>query len=89
LELELTQGHFLTSEFEALFRSPRHRLAAGFQVELEHLRVTVLAADEQGPTRLGFEFDAPLESPSFVFLHWKDGGLRRFPLPAVGTRVGL
>ena len=34
-ELELTQGHFLTSEFEGLFRSPRHRLVAGAQVELE------------------------------------------------------
>lgn len=88
-ELELTQGHFHTSEFEALFRSPRYRLKTGAQVELEHMRATVLAADEQGPTRLGFEFDAPLESPSFVFLHWKDGGLRRFQLPPVGTRVGL
>jgi hypothetical protein len=53
------------------------------------MRVTVLAVDEQGLTRLGFAFDAPLESPSFVFLHWKDGGLRRFQPPAVGTRVGL
>jgi hypothetical protein len=88
-ELELTQGRFHTSEFEAIFRAPRYRLTAGAQVELEHMRATVLAADEQGPTRLGFEFDAPLESPSFVFLHWKDGGLRRFQPPAVGTRVGL
>jgi hypothetical protein len=88
-ELELTQGRFHTSEFEAIFRAPRYRLTAGAQVELEHMRATVLAADEQGPTRLGFEFDAPLESPSFVFLHWRDGGLRRFEPPAVGTRVGL
>ncbi|HYO53054.1 hypothetical protein [Archangium sp.] len=82
LALELPRGgHFLTSEFEQVIRSPEHMLGAGAQVKLEGMRVTVLAADAQGPTRLGFEFDTPLEDPSLVFLHWREGTLRRFTPP--------
>jgi hypothetical protein len=58
-------------------------------VELEGRRVTVLAAEWQGPTRLGFEFDAPLEDPSLVFLHTRAGALTRFTPPPVGTRLEL
>ncbi|MFL5352771.1 hypothetical protein [Archangium sp.] len=89
LELSLTRGHFLTSEFEAVFRGPAHPLRQGDQVKLEELTVTVLAADEQGATRLGFTFDRPLEDPSFVFLRWKDDALRPFTPPPVGERVPL
>jgi len=88
-ELAMPQGHFHTSEFETLFRGPKYMLTPGTRVELEDIRVTVLEADAGGPTRLGFELDVPMEDPSFVFLHWRDGGLRRFTLPPVGTRVEL
>ncbi|HEX8820733.1 MAG TPA: hypothetical protein VF794_12465 [Archangium sp.] len=90
LELSLTRGHFLTNEFEKVFRSPNtHPLPAGSRVELQGMRVTVLEADAEGPTRLGFDFDLPLEDPSFVFLGWKDGQLRRTTPPPVGARVAL
>jgi hypothetical protein len=88
-ELELTQGRFLTSEFEAVFRGPTHPLRQGDQVKLTGMTVTVLAADEQGPTRLGFTFDRPLEDPSLVFLRWKDDALRPFIPPPVGERLPL
>ena len=89
LELSLTRGRFLTSEFEGVFRSPSHPLTQGARVELEGMRVTVLEADAEGARRLGFDFDVPLEDPSLVFLAWKDGLLRRTPLPPVGERVAL
>ena len=53
------------------------------------MRVTVLEADGAGPTRVGYAFDAPLEDPSLLLLHWKDGALRRFTPPGVGEKVSL
>ena len=88
-ELTLTRGQFLTSEFEALFRSPGHPLRQGEQVKLKGMTVTVLDTDDKGPTRLGFAFDRPLEDPSFVFLRWKDDALRPFTPPPVGERIAL
>jgi hypothetical protein len=87
LELSLTRGHFLTSEFEVVFRGRNHPLPRGTRVELKGMTVTVLDADAQGPTRLGFEFDTPLEDPSFVFLGWKDDALRPVTPPPVGERL--
>ena len=88
-ELSLSEGRFLTSEFEAIFRGPGHPLVQGATVELAGMKVTVLEADEEGPRRLGFELDAPLEDPSWVFLSWKDEALRPFTFPPVGQRVSL
>ncbi len=82
-------GHFLASELEQALRGPAHRLDTGAVVQLEGMRVTVLAADAEGPTRLGFEFEVPLEDPSLVFLRFEDKALRRFTPPPVGTRVAL
>lgn len=89
LELTLTRNEFLTSEFETVFRGPRHPLRKGAQVKLKGMTVTVLEDNGKGPTRLGFTFDKPLEDPSFVFIRWKDGALRPFTPPPVGERVTL
>jgi hypothetical protein len=89
LELSLTQGRFLTHELERVFRSPTYPLPQGARVELEGMTVTVLEADAEGPKRLGFDFDVPLEDPSLVLLAWKDGLLRRTTPPPVGERVAL
>ncbi|WP_375769602.1 hypothetical protein NR798_01590 [Archangium gephyra] len=89
LELTLTRNQFLTSEFETVFRGPRHPLRKGAQVKLQGMTVTVLEDNGKGPTRLGFTFDRPLEDPSFVFLRWKDDALRPFTPPPVGERVAL
>ncbi|PTL84940.1 hypothetical protein [Vitiosangium sp. GDMCC 1.1324] len=89
LELSLTRGHFLTSEFERVFRGPSHPLRQGAQVKLNGMTVTVLEAEDQGPTRLGFTFDRPLEDPSFVFLRWTDGAMHPVPPPPVGERLSL
>src|SRR5262249_17877108 len=72
-ELALRSGHFHTGEFEQLFRGPDHALPAGAQVTLDGMWVTVLEADAEGPTRLGFNLDVPLEDDSLVLLQWRDG----------------
>ncbi len=89
LELSLTRGHLLTSEFEGVFRGSNHPLLVGSRVELPGLRVTVLEGDEVGPTRVRFDFDTPLEDPSLVFVGWKDGGLHPVPPPSLGERVSF
>jgi len=89
LELTLTEGRFFTSEFESIFRDQEHALREGARVELPGLTARVLEADTQGPTRLGFTFDVPLEDPSLVLLHWRDGGPRRFTPPPEGQSVSL
>jgi hypothetical protein len=88
-ELALTRSHFLANEFAWLFRGPAWPLREGAEVDLEGMRVTVRATNAEGPTRLGFTFDTPLEDPSLVLLHWRDGALRRFTPPVVGARVEL
>jgi hypothetical protein len=89
-ELTLPPGkHFLASEAEQSIRGPAHRLDTGATVQLEGMRVTILAADAEGPTRLGFEFEVPLEDPSLVFLRFQDGALRRFTPPPVGERLAV
>ena len=89
LELSISEGRYLTSEFEAVFRSRAYPLPQGAQVELTGLKVTVLEADEEGPRRIGFEFDTPLDDPSFVFLSWNGGAMRPLAMPPVGERVAL
>jgi hypothetical protein len=90
LELERADGGpFLAGELEQVLRSPAYPLGTGAQVRLEGMRVTVLAADARGPTRLGFDFGTPLEDPSLVFLHTRAGALTRFTPPPVGTRLDL
>ncbi|WNG44774.1 hypothetical protein F0U60_12260 [Archangium minus] len=90
LALEMPRGgHFLTSDAEQSVRGPEFMLETGAQVSLEGMRVTVLAADAQGPTRLGFDFDTPLEDPSLVFLHWREGALRQLVPPPEGSRLEL
>jgi hypothetical protein len=80
-ELELEGGEF--------FRAEEQPLVVGQQVALDGMTVTVLDANGPRPTRVGFVADVPLEDPSLLFLVWKDGGLRRTPLPPVGQSLVL
>lgn len=79
----------LQGVFEELFRGPGHPLRAGDRVRLEGLDVEVLEARAQGPTRLRFTFEAPLDDPSLLFLHWSGDAMRPFSPPPVGATVPL
>jgi hypothetical protein len=88
-ELALREGRFLRSEFEQLFRGLDFPFHPGQRVELEGLRVEVLEVDEQGPVKLRFVLDRPLEDPSLLLLSWEDGALRRYTPPSVGASEWL
>jgi hypothetical protein len=87
IELTVPAGHFLDSDLEQSVRSPRHPLQAGDRIELEGLTVSVLAADAEGPTAIGFDLGVPLEDRSLVLLSWQGGALRPFTPPGIGERV--
>jgi hypothetical protein len=89
LELSLTQGRFLSTEMEQLFRSPAFAMRAGEQVQVEGCRITVLEVDGRYPTRLRFEFDMSLDDPDLVLLTLRDKTLQRLRPPPVGDRVTL
>jgi hypothetical protein len=58
-------------------------------VQLEGIRATVLAVDEQGPTRVRFDFEKPLDDPSLLFLVEREGKLVRATMPPVGGTTSV
>jgi hypothetical protein len=58
-------------------------------VVLNGMRVTVLVMNKNGPTRVEFRFDRPLDDPLFCFMAWKNGRLRQVKLPLVGEALTL
>jgi hypothetical protein len=89
LVLEATEGQFLTSFPEQLFRGVDFPMLPGDTVALEGVNVSIEAVNDKGPTRIAFDFDRPLEDPSMLMLTWKDGALRRHTPPAVGVSEDL
>lgn len=90
LELEVAGGGvMLRSIFEALYRDPRDPLSPGTVVERGLLSAEILAANDRGPTRVAFHLDRDLSDPSFYFLAWQDGELRRLELPEIGDTLFL
>ena len=58
-------------------------------VALNGMRVTVLAMNKNGPTRVEFRFDRSLDDPRFCFLAWRNGCLRQVQLPPPGESLTL
>jgi hypothetical protein len=67
-----------------LFRGEGVPLAAGDVVTVPGMRVTVLEVGAAGPRRARFELDAPLESPSFIWVHDRIDGIRDATPPQIG-----
>jgi hypothetical protein len=45
--------------------------------------------EKSSPTRLALRSARPLDDPGIRFLMWRDGALRKVPVPAVGERISL
>ncbi len=41
------------------------------------------------PTAVAFVFDDPLENRNYRWVHWRHGGLERWPLPSIGENAHL
>ncbi len=77
------QGVFMADQSN-LFRSPKSRMYAGDTVDTGGIHVTVIEANEHGPSVVRFEFDQDLDSPDFVWLVEDMAGFHVIQLPAVG-----
>jgi len=77
-------GSLLLEPFEALYRSADLPIRVGEEFRQCGASYRVSAVQEGRPTEVHVSFDRALEDPSLCLLVWKDGRLRRMPLPAPG-----
>jgi hypothetical protein len=64
-------------------------MARGDRVFLPSFDATVLDAPQGWPTRVRFEFRAPLESGGVCFLQWWNGQLEQVRLPPAGRTAAV
>ncbi|HET6585587.1 MAG TPA: hypothetical protein VFG69_19140, partial [Nannocystaceae bacterium] len=89
-ELEVVGGAMLKGPVEQLFRRPDQPLTVGQAIELDGLRIEILAlADGVHPTRVRYTFDRTLDDPSLVFLLATRRGMLRYPMGPVGATVTI
>jgi len=88
-ELEVVEGHMMSTPFETLFRRPDQPLLPQAVVDLGGMSARVLEVDDVGPVRVEFRFDRPLEAPTLLFLAWREGRFERFEMPSEGGTVLL
>lgn len=89
IEIEVLGGSMLETEFEGLVRTPRAPFAPGDQVDLDDVMITILETNETGPIRVAFEFDRSIDDPTLHFIQWRDKGLRKAKMPAVGEALEI
>ncbi|RYZ35925.1 MAG: hypothetical protein EOO71_33675 [Myxococcaceae bacterium] len=84
LELALPKGNFLTSVEERIHRGERFRFKQGDEVDFQGLKVRIEEIDAQGPKRVSFTFDVPLEDPSLKLVEWKNKKVVPWTPPTLG-----
>jgi hypothetical protein len=89
LELETVGGEMMATRFECLVRSRDAPIPAGYEVDLDGLRVRVIEVGQYGPTRVEFTFDRSLDDPSMVLMAVLEGRLQRVEPPLVGETLRL
>jgi hypothetical protein len=74
----------LAHRYERLFRSTVTPPAVGTVFETAALKATVLEIDAEGIRRVRLELPHDLDDPSYHFLLWEDGRLRKTSPPPIG-----
>jgi hypothetical protein len=64
-------------------------LETGQVIALDGMRVTVLARDPRGPTRMRFQLDRSLDDPSVVLLAWDVDRFGHVAVPPIGGTLVL
>lgn len=89
LELSTPDGTLVDGAWAGALRSRALPLGRGAVIRNSFMTATVLDDCAGLPTRVSFKFDHPLDDPSFVFLAFSQGDLRRLSLPKVGDEISL
>jgi hypothetical protein len=77
----------LHGAFETLYRPDSEPLRVGDTIDQCGARIRVVAMREGRPSRIELTTDAPLDGSDVAFVAWRDGAMRRLPLPPVGESV--
>lgn len=87
--LVMTAGDppLLDHRYERVFHTSEAPPAAGTVFTTDAFAATVLATESNGIRSVRLSFREPLDSPSFRFLAWQDGGYRRIAPPRVGEEM--
>ena len=75
----------LYGSFETVFRGDDRPFSVGDEIELEAVRVKVIAAQGGHPTTIEVAFKAAsIEDPGLQIVAWIDGRLQAVPIPEIG-----
>jgi hypothetical protein len=76
---------FLYGPLERHYRGDTRALSTGTRVTLAEMTATVQGTLADGrPSAVRFDFDAPLDSPRYVVLAWRNGEYERIDAPSPG-----
>ncbi|WP_233576892.1 hypothetical protein [Citreicoccus inhibens] len=85
IELSLPKGqHYLNMLEERIYRGKNYPVAQGDEFDMKGMKARIVEADAEGPTRISFTFDVPLEDPSLKFVHWKNRKVHTWTPPTLG-----
>ncbi|MBL8912084.1 MAG: hypothetical protein JNM17_15420 [Archangium sp.] len=88
VELEVVNGRMMQTVFEQLLRSETLPLPIGFTSKLNGATVTVIALDDELPSKLRIDFEN-LSSDEWTWVQWKDQKFQSLTMPAVGETIDL
>jgi hypothetical protein len=90
LELELIDGSMFDHyPYLSVMRSSKTPLEKGDIIKLSGLQITILEANENGPTRIEFKFDRSLDDERYLFFKFQDGTLHTVSPPSIGQNITL
>ncbi len=87
LEAWLPHGTFLGTSYDLIFRTSQAPVGVGHRFVVDGMAATVLELRGGHPSRMRFDFEAPLHDSRYVILAPTPEGLRPYPLPPIGQTV--
>ncbi|MFB1482138.1 hypothetical protein [Corallococcus sp. RDP092CA] len=85
LELSLPKGqHYLNILEERIYRGKNWPVKQGQEFDVGGMKARIEEADAEGPTRISFTFDVPLDDPSLKLVQWRNRKVVPWVPPALG-----
>jgi hypothetical protein len=84
IELSLPEGRYLNILEERIYRGVNFPVKQGDEFDVGGMKARIEEADAEGPKRISFTFDVPLEDPSLKLVHWENRKVVPWIPPPVG-----
>ncbi len=86
----VSEGGWLDRPIDRLMHGTDPSFRIGQRFRTADFEASIRSVTPDGrPTAVAFVFDDPLESRNYRWVHWRHGGLERWPLPSVGENADL